>query len=202
MSTNNSSTYPPPSTFAGPTQYAGGSHEQYPGPSQGYPPPECTLAQTFLVLLINGSRTFPARNARNNSGFMSPPNVPRPHPSSSLSAHDHPLYHQPTHGPVGNPTIRMPQVQATPSYASSALPLTDETSGEIMYMADPLNNIQPAPVPSLNYPLQAPVLSYPPSQHRGPGGVSGNVHISPHVQGYRARVPLLLKYTYPYRLLE
>ena len=182
MSTNNSSTYPQPSTFAGPTQYARGPLRQYPGPSQGYayPPQESTLLQTFLVLLINGSRSFPARSERNNSGFMSPPNVSRPYLSSGLPIHGHP-YHQPTHCPVGNPTIQMPEVQATPipSYRSSTPLLMDETSGETMHMPDPLNNIQPAPVP---------VLSYPPSQHGGPGGTLGNQHISAHVQGYRASI--------------
>lgn len=127
---------------------------------------------------------------------MSPSIVP--HPSLSLSAHLHPLYHQPTHGPGGNPTIQMPEVQATPSsYTSSAPLLMDETEGEIMYMPDPLNVNQPAPMPSLNYPLQAPVLSHPPSQRRGPGGVLGNEHISAHVQGYRACFPSTAKIYIP-----
>lgn len=126
---------------------------------------------------------------------MSPPNAPRPHPSPSLSAHGHPPYHQPTHDPVGNPTIQMPEVQATPvpSYTSSAPLLMGETSGETMYMPDPLNNIQPAPVPYLSYPLQTPVVSHPPSQHGGPGGMLGNEHTSAHVQGYRACVPSTAK---------
>ncbi|KAN0136148.1 hypothetical protein V8E53_006008 [Lactarius tabidus] len=172
MSTNNSPAFPLPTTSTGPRQYVAGNPEQHPrGSSQGYAYPQAYPPSPPET-----------RNSRSNSGFVPPSNVPRPHRSAHASGGPH---YQPTHGPVGNLTIPIPQVQETPvpSTASSGPRLMVPRGETMMHMPTHLNNIQPAPVPHLNHPLvQEPVSSYSPSQR---GGMPGDEHMSAYVQRYQ-----------------
>lgn len=159
MSTNNSPTFPLPS---GPTQYAAGTPEQHPiGPAQSHaypppPPPE-------------------TRGSRSNSSFMSPSNVPPPHPP----AHIRPNY-QPIQGPVRNQTLQMPQPQETGVTASTyGQPPPMEHRRGTMQMPDHRDTIHPAPGPYSNYTSQAQVMSH---SHSSGSGMMLGVYNPPRDQ--------------------
>ncbi|KAI9452384.1 hypothetical protein BJY52DRAFT_936414 [Lactarius psammicola] len=109
----------------------------------------------------------------NPPNLLPTPTAPRPHPSTYVQ-----LY-QPTQGPVHtHPTFPVPQVQDTrvPTTQQFSPPPIMQRS-ETTYMHGHLNNTQVTPGPYSSNPPQAPIMSYPPSQHDS--GMSGPAYTAP-----------------------